>query len=103
MSRGRPFQKGDDERRNTSGRGPAVRTSIATLAKDHRPETFRRLAELADQDADLKVALAATQTLAAYSDGKPVDAAPDPEEKAEDKPDAALLKLLQPPKPEGEK
>jgi len=80
--RGRPFQKGEDERRNLNGRGPGptLPLSIRRQAREERENTIRRLVALRDQGKDLRIALEASKVLAEYADGKPGPAEPEPEE-----------------------
>ena len=56
--RGRPFQKGEDERRNLNGRGrgPTLPPTLCRQAREDRPATFKRLTELRDQGDDLRIA-----------------------------------------------
>lgn len=106
MSKPGAFQPGHDPRRNQKGRGPAARTTIATLAKDDREGTFNALVRLRDQAEDERVQLEAAKTLAAYSDGRPSDAPPiqpdaEEEKKTDDVKELAALFALPPPPKEG--
>lgn len=105
MSKPGVFKPGHDPRRNAKGRPPSARTTIATLAKDDRAATFKAFQTLRDEADDERVRLEAAKTLAAYSDGRPVDAKPptDDEDKPPDAGDmATVLELLKPPMPKGE-
>jgi len=85
--RGRPFQKGTDERRNLNGRGPGptLPASIRRQAREERENTIRRLVALRDQGKDLRIALEASKVLAEYADGKPGPAEPEAEEAGPEK------------------
>jgi hypothetical protein len=98
--RGRPFQKGEDERRNLNGRGPSLPSSMRRLAREDRENTFQRLAALRDQRKDLRIALEAAKVLAAYSDGAPGEGnvpEEEPEDSMEPEERARVLAMIQPP------
>ena len=101
MSKPGAFQPGHDSRRNTRGRPPSARNTIAHLARDDRAATFKAFQSLRDDAEDERVRLEAAKTLAAYSDGRPVDAVqqPDEEEKPAATSDAEILQLLRAPPP----
>jgi hypothetical protein len=101
--RGRPFQRGEDERRNLNGRapGPTLPPTLRRQAREDRAATFKRLAELRDQGKDLRIALEASKVLAQYADGKPREAELYPEEEKEEirleEEIEALIDLVLPP------
>jgi hypothetical protein len=92
--RGRPFQKGEDDRRNLSGRGPSLPSTLRRLAREDREATFKRLAQLRDQGDDLRIALAAATVLAEYGDGKTGPAEEEDTLSEEDQREAAFDALV---------
>lgn len=66
---GRPFSKGDDDRRYRGGRAPGQ--TARTLARACRGKTVAALESLRDTATDEKVRLEAAKVLLAYSDGEP--------------------------------
>lgn len=92
---GRPFAKGDDERRYRGGRSPGQ--TARTLARACRGKTVAALEALRDAAVDEKVRLEAAKVLLAYSDGEPgVHNVPtEADEKASDSGELAqVLELL---------
>ncbi len=94
--RGRPFQKGEDERRNLNGRapGPTLPPTLRRQAREDRAATFKRLAQLRDQGDDLRIALAAATVLAEYGDGKTGPAEEEDTLSEEDQREAAFDALV---------
>lgn len=95
MPRGAPFRKGDDPRRHHGGRGESARTkTLRELAAQDREDNFEALKKLRDEAEDERVRLEAAKTLAAYSDNKPSEGAPVPEQPKEDEGTEEIAKIF---------